>query len=174
MTTRRTLKSLSVAGLVAGLILPLLTVVGVSTANADAVTITDPSGDNTRRGLDIVGAQIDNADYTLSVDLNVRADRSGTTVVGVRAHDRATLRIVNLHDLEGPDRTLLLNKNGRIACAGLTATWSDKSPELSLSVPSTCLWQGNYGAVRSWLLTEGLKSGSDVDYAASGVWVSRG
>jgi hypothetical protein len=174
MTTQRTLKSLSIAGLVAGLMLPLLMVVGVSTANAEALSITDPSGDNVRRGLDIVGARVDNADYALTVDLNVRADRSGTTVVGVRAHDRGTLRIVNLHDLEGPDRTVLLNKNGRIACAGLSAEWNDNSSELTLSVPSSCLWQGNYGAVRPWLLTEGLKSGSDVDYAASDAWVSRG
>jgi hypothetical protein len=166
--------SLSVAGLLAGLILPLSVMLGASPAHAAGLTITDPSGDNSRPGLDIVSAVVDNADYTVTIDINFKAHRSGTTVVGIRARGRGTIRIANLHDADGRDRTVLLDNTGRIACRGLSSEWHEKSAALTLSVPSSCLWQGNYGSVRPWLLTEGLKSGSDVDYAATDQWTPRG
>ncbi|MFL6182586.1 MAG: hypothetical protein ACJ73J_09775 [Actinomycetes bacterium] len=174
MTTTRPLKSLSIAGLLIGLILPLSVAFGVQTAHAAALTFTDPSGDTSRPGLDLINATLDNGDYTVTIDINFKAHKSGTTVVGLRARERGTLRIANLHDADGRDRTLLLNSSGRIACDGLSAQWRDKRAALRLEVPSGCLWQGNYGAIRPWLLTEGLKSGSDVDYAATDTWTPRG
>ena len=174
MTTTRPLKSLSIAGLLIGLILPVSIAVGAQTAQAATLTFTDPSGDTSRAGLDLVSATLDNADYTASIDINFKAHKSGTTVVGLRARGRGTLRIANLHNADGRDRTFLLNNSGRIACDGLSANWREKSAALHIEVPSSCLWQGNYGAIRPWLLTEGLKSGSDVDYAATDAWTPRG
>ena len=62
---------------------------------------------------------------------------------------------------------MLLDRNGRIACDGLVVNWNNASASATYKVPSTCLWQGNYGAVRPWFLTEGLNSGSDIDLATS-------
>jgi hypothetical protein len=174
MTTTRPHLSLSIAGLLAGLILPLSVLIGVPSAQAAELTVTDPSGDNSRPGLDILSATVDNADYSVTIDINFKAHKSGTTVVGLRSRDHGTLRVANLHDVDGRDRTLLLNSTGRIACDGLIAKWHEKVAGLTLQVPSTCLWQGNYGAIRPWLLTEGLTSGSDVDYAATDRWTPRG
>lgn len=143
-------------------------------ASAAELTVTDPARDNQLPGLDIVGATLDNADYAVTVDVNMRVDRSGVTVVGLKARQRQLLRIVNKHDLDGQDRTFLVDNDGRVRCDGLTSAWSTDLPKVTISVPSTCLWQGNYGAVLPWFLTEGLDSGSDVDFATTTQWTPRG
>jgi hypothetical protein len=49
---------------------------------------------------------------------------------------------------------------------------------MRLRLPSKCLLDGDYGAVRSWFLTEEYGGGSDVDFAPAGTgwtsWISRG
>ena len=160
---------MSVAGLVAGLI-----ALSAPVAYAAETTLKDPSGDNAGPGLDLLSANIQNDDYTMTISVDYRVHRSGTTIVGLKARDRGVLRVVNQHDTGGPDRTLLLDKDGRIACDGLLAVWNGNRAQLTLSVPSTCLWQGNYGAVRPWVLTEGLNSGSDIDFLTTDGWIARG
>jgi hypothetical protein len=144
-------------------------------ASAAELTITDPARDNQLPGLDIVGATLDNADYVLAAEVNMRVDRSGTVIVGLKARQRPLIRLVSRHDVDGRDRTFLVDQDGaRVRCDGLHTTWNTEQPSVTVGVPSTCLWQGNYGAVRPWFLTEGLDSGSDVDFAATDMWTPRG
>jgi hypothetical protein len=143
-------------------------------ASAAELTVTDPARDNQAPGLDIVSAVLQNTDYTVSGTVSFRADRDGTLIVGLKARDRGVLRVVSRHRADGGGRNVLLDRNGRIACDGLVVNWNNASASATFKVPSTCLWQGNYGAVRPWFLTEGLDSGSDVDFATTTEFVPRG
>jgi hypothetical protein len=172
MRTHRAARALTIAlsvGLTLGMSLAL-----APAASAAELTVADPARDNQLPGLDIVGATLDNADYALTVEVNMRVHRSGSTIVGLKARQRQLLRIVNKHDADGGDRTFMLDNDGRIRCDGLAAAWNTEQPSVTFSVPSTCLWQGNYGAVLPWFLTEGFESGSDVDFATTKQWTPRG
>lgn len=160
--------SLSVVGaLSAGLALGL-----VPAAQAAEETLTDLANDQSRPGLDIVGATVTNDDYALTVTMNFRADRNGYAVVGLKARDRGLLRVAGRRDVDGADRDFLLDADGRVRCPGLTSTWT--ATTVALTIPSTCLWRGNYGAVRApWLLTEALGH-ADVDVAGPTHWIARG
>lgn len=168
MTTPARILSLSVAGVLSlGLTLGL-----VPAAQAAEETLTDVANDQSRPGLDIVGATVDNGDYAVTVTMNFRADRNGYAVVGLKARDRGLLRVALRHEVDGADRDFLLDADGRVRCAGLTSTWA--ATTATLTVPSTCLWRGNYGAVRApWLLTEALGH-ADVDVAGPTHWIARG
>lgn len=174
MTTQRTPRLLSVAGLLTGLIIPLSLLVCAPGASAAELTLTDRAGDNARPGLDIVATDLDNNDYRLTTTIDFKTHRSGTVVLGLKAQQGGLLRFVNKHDADGSDRTWLMSDSGRLPCRGLLAHWDVDDAEITLSAPSTCLWEGNYGAVRPWVLTEGLHSGSDVDLSKTTKWTPRG
>jgi len=160
---------LSAAG-VAGLIL-----LASPSAYAAELELTDPSRDTNGPGLDVVGADVSNDDYRLTTTVDYRLNRSGTTIIGLTARHRALVRVVNYHRVEGADKTFLLDRNDvRVACRGLSAEWDDDDAEFTVSVPSSCLWGGNFGAVRPWLLTEPLDSGRDVDLLTTKHWIARG
>lgn len=63
----------------------------------------------------------------------------------------------------------------RLRCSGACTRFR-------LRLPSRCLLDGDYGAVRGWFLTEELNGGGDVDYAPDAAdetldvtsWVPRG
>ena len=85
------------------------------------------------------------------------------------------LRLVSRHAAGGSGDVRLIDRKDRsIACEGLDATWDHSAGSMSFTVPSTCLWKGNYGAVRPWYLTEGFRSGRDVDLATTRTFVARG
>lgn len=143
-------------------------------ASAADLTVTDPSRDNAAKGLDIVSGVIENDDYRLSGTVSFRSDRDGTLVVGLKAHDRGLVRVVSKHREGGGARSLLIDNDGRVTCDGLVVRWNAMAGSVRFSVPSTCLWNGNYGALRPWFLTEGLDSGSDIDVATTEEFVARG
>lgn len=170
MTSAHRILSLSVAGaLSVG-----LTLGAVPAAHAAQQTLTDVANDQQSVGLDLIGSTVANDDYAVTVTMNFRNDRSGYAVVALKARDRGLLRVVGKHRVAATNRDFLLDADGRIACDGLTSTWDTDERTVSFTVPSTCLWRGNYGAVRSpWLLTEQL-DGGDVDTAGPTEWISRG
>jgi hypothetical protein len=90
---------------------------------------------------------------------------------------------VSIHRRQGADRVFLVGNSGEeTECAGLRSTWDREAAEVRIRVPSACLLDGDYGAVRSWFLIEEVGGGGDVDYApehpegAGGWtrWVARG
>jgi hypothetical protein len=122
----------------------------------------------------MISAVLQNTDYTVSGTVSFRADRDGTLVVGLKAHNRGLVRVVSKHHEGGGARSVLIDNDGRITCDGLVVRWNTRAGSARFSVPSTCLWAGNYGAVRPWLLVERLDSGSDVDVATTTEFVPRG
>jgi hypothetical protein len=143
-------------------------------ASAAELTVTDPARDNAVAGLDLISSVLQNNDYTVAGTVSFRADRDGTLIVGLKARDRGLVRVVSRHQAGGGSRSFLLDADGRIVCDGLAVSWHNRSAVASFSVPSTCLWEGNYGAVRPWFLTEGLDSGVDVDFSTTTTFVPRG
>jgi hypothetical protein len=169
MTTRRILAALSAVG-VAG-----LTLLASPAAYAAELELADPARDSNGPGLDVVGVEVSNDDYRLATTVDYRVNRSGTTIVGVKARNRAVVRVVNYHRVDGDDKTFLIDHNdARVSCPGLRSDWDTDDAELTVSVPSSCLWRGNYGAVQPWVLTEPLDSGRDVDLLTTKQWIARG
>ncbi len=135
------------------------------TASAAELSTTDPSGDNAGRGLDIVGASVDNGAEALSATVSFRKVRSGAAIVAIKAEGVGLIRLASKRHDDGTSRDFILNAAGRITCDGFVATWDESAASLTFTVPSTCLWDGKYATVRApWILTEVLK-GSDVDDA---------
>ena len=66
-----------------------------------------------------------------------------------------------------------------LQCRGFRVRWSDEEPVVTLRMPSRCLDDGDYGAIRFAVLTE---RGADVDFAPEtprgdvsvSAWVPRG
>jgi hypothetical protein len=143
-------------------------------ALAAELTITDPTQDTNRGGLDIVSGVLNNGDYVMSGTVSFRKDVDGTVIVGLKARDKGLMRVVSRHQAGGSSNARLLDRNGRIACDGLVVQWNYPDASMTFSLPSTCVWKGNYGAVRPWYLTEGLRSAADVDIARSKTFVARG
>ena len=169
MTTRR------IAAIVLSLPLALGLVASLApAASAAELTVTDPARDNAGAGLDLISAVLQNNDYTVTGTVGFRADRDGTLIVGLKARDRGLVRVVSRHQAGGGSRSFLVDADGRLVCDGLTVSWNIRSSSASFSVPSLCLWEGNYGSVRPWFLTEGLNSGADVDFATTTTFVPRG
>ena len=169
MTTRRFAAIALSLPLALGLVVSL-----APAASAAELTVTDPARDNAVAGLDLISAVLQNNDYTVAGTVSFRADRDGTLIVGLKARDRGLVRVVSRHKAGGGSRSFLLDADGRLVCDGLAVSWHNRSASASFSVPSTCLWEGNYGAVRPWFLTEGLDSGADVDFATTSTFVPRG
>jgi len=151
-----------------------LTLAFAPPASAAELIVTDSARDNAGPGLDIINAVLENTDYTVSGTVSFRADRDGTLVVGLKAHNRGLLRVVSKHHQGGSARSVLINNDGRVTCDGLAVRWNTSTGSARFSVPSTCLWDGNYGAVRPWFLIERLDSGNDVDVATTTEFVPRG
>ena len=152
-----------------------LAVTAAPAASAAELTITDPAHDNVGPGLDIIGATLDNADYAVTGTMNFRVIRAGVAIVSLKAHNRSVLRLVSTLKSDGTSRDRLLDRNGRIACADLEVSWNPGSASVTFVAPSSCLWKGNDGALRSpWLLTEVPGAGSDVDDAGPTEWLPRG
>lgn len=172
MTHRHHTRIFSITGLLA--VLLALPLVISPAAHAAELVATDPAGDTDRAGLDVVGVTVDNADYSLTVDVSYSRNRSGNTIVGLEAAGQGLLRLVNSHRADGNDRTRLYDNDGRLPCKGLTGTWRSHVAQLRLQIPSTCLWRGNYGSLRTWMLTEPLHSGEDVDLLTERARVARG
>lgn len=171
MTLRTTSRSLFIAGLAAALI-----TVGAPGAQAAELTLTDPAGDNEQTGLDIIGSTIVNGDYAVSVTISFRRARSGFYAASLKARERGLLRVAGEYRPHtGVTREFLLDADGRLRCEGLTSDWDATSASVTFQVPSTCLWQGNYGAIRvPWLLTESIADHGDVDVAGPSGWIPRG
>jgi hypothetical protein len=135
---------------------------------------TDPAHDTERPGLDIVSAAVTNTDHEVTALIGFATDRRGTTVLGLATDDRAVHRVVYTNDGYGHEGITLLGRGGARPCPRMTGTWEASGPLLRISVPSTCLWRGRFGAIRAWVSTERLNTGLDVDRLARSVRIPRG
>jgi hypothetical protein len=172
---RRTLSALTTAT-------ALLTVGLAAPAQAASVSFTDPAGDGAAgRRLDITDGILRNQDHRIVVETSYARVSRGDLIVFLQARGtRGSVRIVSLHHPAGEDDNFLLNRAGeRQECAGLRVTWDAEADTSRASLPSTCFHRGDYGAVRTEVLTE---IGADADFAPKGPnggvkwtdWAARG
>jgi hypothetical protein len=150
-------------------------------AHADRTTVTDEAGDARGRGLDITSVSMRNLDRAVVVTLTFTQDRPGEIFVGLQPrHHRASV-IYSSHRRTGPDDTDFFTRPAH-QCQRLSSDWHRRAATLELRVPARCLHEGNYGALRVAVGTEGHRGGEDVDHApedrngdsAWSDWVARG
>jgi hypothetical protein len=154
-----------------------------SPAHAQQLAVDDAAGDILDPGLDITKVTFHNRDRAVVANFEFVSDRRGTVIVFVKARHGSNVRMVSQHPAEGPDKTLFLAGRKVGHCEGLSTDWDRRAATLKMRMPSRCLDEGNYGAIRNWALIEGYRSqSSDVDYAPEGPrgslrvtdWIARG
>jgi hypothetical protein len=134
-------------------------------AQAQQLTVSDPVGDTTARGLDIVGATIHNRDRGIVTNVTFAKDRHGTFIEVFRARNGHFFALVIEHRRTGPDTIHLISRrSGELQCTHMSSTWQRSAARVRLRVPSKCIDGGDYGAIHMWLLSE-KRSGADVDMA---------
>jgi hypothetical protein len=160
----------------------LLTVGLAAPAQAASTRFTDPAGDGAAGPrLDITHGLLRNRDHQIVVETSyVRVSR-GDLIVFLQARGtKGGIRVVSLHHPAGKDDNFILTRAGeRRDCAGLRVTWDAEAETSRASLPSSCFRGGNYGALRSKVLTE---IGADADLAPNGPkggfawtdWAARG
>lgn len=156
-------------------------------ASADHLTIDDPAGNRSGRGLDIVSATLRSHDHRLVADVEFRRAARGDLIVSVDARHGTGLRLVSQYRPTGHTSSFVIERaftdgdgqegSGpeRVRCPGFRVRWSPDEPSVRMVLPSRCLHDGRYGGVRFAVLTE---RSADTDYAPEGAaasdWVPRG
>jgi len=152
-----------------------LALVAALTAPAQAANgiVEDPVGDAADTGLDIRRATLDNRDDQIVARVRFDALRRGDLIVSVDPRGDQGLRMVSQYRPQGETKNFLLpfafsNPGGggapEVDCPGFRVRWSTAAERATLRLPSSCLQDGDYGAVRFAVLTERPRGG-DVDSA---------
>ncbi len=154
-----------------------------SPAHAQQLAVDDAAGDTLDPGLDITKVTFHNRDRAVVANFEFASDRRGAVIVFVKARHGSRVLMVSLHPAQGPDKTRFYAGRKVGQCGGLSTVWNRREATLKMRMPSRCLDEGNYGAIRNWALIEGYRSqSSDVDYAPEGPrgnprvtdWIARG
>ena len=148
-------------------------------------SIQDPAGDATSNGLDITRATLDNRDHQIKVRVRFDDVRRGDLIVSVDPRGDRGVRLISEYR---PGETTnyvvggaFTNRGGGDAepldCDGFRVRWNEDADRATLRLPSTCLNDGDYGAVRFAVLTE--RGGGDSDIApekpgSGSGWIARG
>lgn len=150
-------------------------------AMAAQLNVNDAANDNARKGLDIVEASIGNRDRAVVATVSFRKERLGSVIVAVKSRNHGAVVLVVKHQAN-QDRVFFFTRNDEGKCPRLRVDWMAKQAAVQFRMPARCLNGGNYGAIKTWVLTEGAGGGSDVDYAPVNgkgrltytPWISRG
>jgi hypothetical protein len=137
-------------------------------AVAQHVVVEDAAHDTIDPGLDFTSVNFRNRDRAIVVDFSFVRDRRGEVIFPVRVRGRGVVAlVVSQHPRSGDDHLIFQTRHNHDAtCKGLRSVWNRAAAELTIRLPSRCNHHGNYGAIKSWALTEGYHSASsDVDYA---------
>ena len=156
----------------------------VVASGAEAATgrFPDPAGDGLKgRALDITSLRLANRDHAIVATVSfVRATRGDLYVrLLARGESRRTMTGVStIHRARG-DTNRVVTIDGVQECPGLGVAWDHDSDRVRVRLPSRCLVDGDYGAVKAKVITE---IGSDADLAPKDDagrwrwtdWVARG
>ena len=149
-------------------------------------SIDDPAGDTPPHSLDVVRATLDNQDHAIVVKVRFRHARRGDLIVSVDPRGARGVRLISQYRPAGTTTNFVLpgaftNSGGgaeAIQCPGFRVRWNTVLDRARLVLPSTCLQDGDYGAMRFGVLTEAAAGGSDADYApgdeGTSSWIARG
>lgn len=151
-----------------------LLVLAVPAAQAQSLTIADPVGDAPTGELDLTAVTVQNRDHRVIAYATVADLTQGTVIISVDPRQGTGVRLVTSRRADGtvngrvyagdftdPDQAI----GGPVPCRRYNVDWDDATSTVKLSMPSTCLNAGDYGALRFAVLTE--KAGRDSDFAPS-------
>lgn len=171
-------KAAAAAALVLGTAAPL----GLaSPVHAATKVVTDPAGDaGGPQRLDVTRAAVSNDDRVVVARVRFAEDRTGDVIVSIDPRGDSGLRLVATKASDGTVTDDILpgafTDGGDVEeptpCRGLRVRWADDVARLAM--PSSCLHDGDYGALRFSVLTE---NGADSDVApdrGSSGWIPRG
>jgi hypothetical protein len=157
-----------------------------SPAHAAVGILDDAEGDAPQGELDIVGARVSNEDHRIVVRVRFDEVRRGELIVSVDPRGARGVRLVSLYRPKLGTKSFVVqgaftNAPGGsgdvLPCDGFRVRWNDDRDVARLVLPSTCLQDGDYGAVRFAVLTEAAGGGGDSDLApedGSTPWIARG
>jgi hypothetical protein len=122
-----------------------------------------------------------NRDHAIVTTVTVVRVVHGQVGVWIQARGdsrRSAVVVASTHRARG-DKSQLLNAEGVVNCNGLRVTWDETADRVRARVPSRCLHDGDYGAVKIRAITE---IGGDADLAPKNPkgnwrwtdWASRG
>ncbi|NPC96618.1 hypothetical protein [Nocardioides sp. zg-DK7169] len=179
----------------AGVLLTTITTAGLGiaaapSAHAAQLVVVDPAGDTAKKKLDITRVTFRNLDRRIVARVEFAREASGELVVSVGPRKDTGIRLVAERTRDGFVRSSVLPgaftdpdpEGGGVAgptCSDIRVRWRETVARLAL--PSRCLHDGDYGALRFAVLTE--KGGRDADYAPGAAdgsdvgvtgWVARG
>lgn len=173
---------ISKAAVAATLVLGMVAPLGLaSPMHAASEVVTDPVGDaGGPARLDVTRTAVNNDDRSVVARVAFAEDRHGVVIVSLDPRGDSGLRMVARKRADGSVRGRVLpgafTDRGPVEdvgpCRGLRVRWADDVARLAM--PSTCLHDGDYGAVRFSVLAE---NGSDSDFApdaGTSGWIPRG
>ena len=170
-------------GLTSAIVLALLAV--APAAQAQGLRISDDRGDRVARGLDILSVRVQNRDRAIVARVEGSREVRGHVIVSVDRRRARGVRLVNVHRPQGTDRSFVAagsftdrRPGGIQPCRGFSVAWN--AATVTLRMQSRCLNQGDYGAIRFSVLTEGRDG--DADWAperptgeiGASAWIPRG
>jgi hypothetical protein len=157
-------------------------------ANAQSLSVDDPTGDAPAGELDLTRVTVQNRDHRVVATVETADLTKGSVIVSLDRRKGAGVRLVTTRRADGTVKAHLyagaFTDTGVpgtvVPCPRYRATWDDDADSVTLSMPSRCWNGGDYGALRFAALTE--KAGADSDSAptttdgdnASSAWVARG
>ncbi len=145
--------------------------------------LDDPTGD-AGGGLDVVHSTLDNRDRSIRITVRFDEAERGDLIVSVDPRGARGVRLVSEYRPAGKTKSFVVagaftdkRLGGVVKCPGFKVRWNADTDRARLTLPSTCLQDGDYGAVRFSVLTE-RASGGDADLApddeTSSAWIPRG
>ena len=141
-------------------------------ALAQEAVLTDPAGDARNEGLDFVRVKLSSLDHRIVVRARFVKAKRGDVIVAIQPPGDRGVRLVSEYRPKGTTRNFVLAGGFRargtgptqLACPGFKVVWRPAKELARMSLPSTCLNDGDYGAVRFTFLSE--RGGSDTDGAS--------
>jgi hypothetical protein len=172
------------AAVAAGLVTPCVLAASV---HADSRVVVDPVGDaGGARRLDVTHVKVRNDEDAIVVRVKFARVTSGDLIVSVDPRRASGLRLVAERNASGDIRSQVLPGAftdrsepivGDPPCTDMGVRWRQEVARLTM--PSSCLHNGDYGAIRFAVLTE---NGGDSDWAPQSLsgqtgasrWIARG
>lgn len=150
-------------------------------ALADTEVVADEIGDGADGpDLDIIELRLRNGAKRIVVTTTYAQVANGDQIIFLKAQQLpGTIRVVS-ERRAGQDRDFLLNGKGeKLRCPKLSTTWDSVTSTSRVVLPAKCFHDGDYQAVKTFLLTE---IGSDTDWAPEDLqgeirftdWIDRG
>jgi hypothetical protein len=139
-------------------------------AAAQQTAVSDPAGDAAGRGLDFTRVAVANRDHRIVVRARFVQTRRGDLIVSIDPRGASGVRLVSEYRPNGTTTNYVVpgaftartSDPPTVACPRFTVVWRPARDLARMTMPSKCLHEGDYGAVRFAFLSE--RGGGDTDY----------